>query len=81
MKKINIPIEISLLLDAAEGVAVYINENEYPSHSVSLNLLIDDWVDSYSNEQGIAPAHEEEAYAIIAQLRESIAILASSLPQ
>ena len=81
MKNINIPVEISLLLDAADGVAVYINEDEHSSHSVSLNSLIDEWIDSYSNEQGIAPAHQEEAYAIIAQLGESIAILVSSLPQ
>lgn len=80
-KKLSIPFEVSLLLDAAEGVAIYINDDEYPSHSVSIDLLIDDWIDAYSTAQGIAPPHIEEAQALISQLREAIEILSSSLPQ
>lgn len=81
IKKLSIPFEVSLLLDAAEGVCLYTNDNEHPSHSVSIDLLIDDWIDAYSNAQGIAPAHIEEAQALISQLREAIEILSSSLPQ
>lgn len=81
IKKLSIPFEVSLLLDAAEGVCLYTNDNEHPSYSVSIDLLIDDWIDAYSNAQGIAPAHIEEAQALISQLREAIEILSSSLPQ
>lgn len=81
IKELSIHFEVSLLLDAAEGVAIYINDDEYPSHSVSIDLLIDDWIDAYSNAQGIAPAHVEEAQALISQLREAIEILSSSLPK
>lgn len=80
-KKLNIPFEVSLLLDPAEGVALYINDDEYPSHSVSIELLIDDWIDAYSNAQGIAPSYVKDAESLIAQMREAIEILSSSLPK
>jgi hypothetical protein len=79
-KKVNIPFELTLLLDANEGVCVFINDNEHSSHAVSLDALIDDWIDSYSNAQGIAPGHVEEAESIIAQMREAIELITSSLP-
>ena len=79
-KKLNIPFELTLLLDATEGIGIFINDNEHSSHAVSLDALIDDWIDSYSNDQGIAPGHVEEAESLIAQFREAIELISSSLP-
>jgi hypothetical protein len=81
IKKLNVPLEVSLLLDANDGVCLYTNDNEHPSHSVSIDLLIDDWIDAYSTAQGIAPGHVAEAESLIAQMREAIDLISSSLPK
>lgn len=72
IKKLNTTFEISLLLEATEGVTIYLNDDELPSHNVSIESLIDEWVDAHSVAQSIAPEHVQEAQTLILHLYEAI---------
>jgi hypothetical protein len=81
MKRINIPIDVSILLDGPEGVGLYIEQDELPSQSIPLYNLVSEYIDAFSIDGRIAEEHEEDAYELIKQLHECIALLGLALPE
>lgn len=81
MSTISIPLEVSILLDLPYGVSLYTDQEEFPTYSVPLKDLVNDWVEAFSVDGTISESAVEEAYEIIKQLRDSIAIISQALPE
>lgn len=81
MKIVNIPVEVSMLINPVHGVDLYFGENEMPSHSTTVLDLVREWVDSASGGDRIAEEQIDEAYALIKDLRDAIALISQALPE
>jgi hypothetical protein len=81
MKTISVPVDFSILLDAADGVSLYIDEDENPALTLSLPSLVNDWIDCVSVEDKIHSYHTEDAYALIKELRHCIELLTQAIDE
>jgi hypothetical protein len=81
MNIVNIPVEVSMLINPVHGVDLYFGEDELPSHSTTVLNLVHEWVESASVDDRIAEDQIDDAYALIKDLRDAIAIITSALPE
>ena len=79
MKSINIPLEVSILLNPDGSINLYVGDEELPSYEISLIALVDELVDSMKVNDRIHPSHEDEAYELIKHLREAITTLTAEM--
>jgi hypothetical protein len=81
MKTVNIPVEVSMIINPVHGVDLYFGEDELPSHSTTVLELVREWVESASVDDSIHEDQIDEAYALIKDLRDAIALITSALPE
>lgn len=81
MKIVNIPVEVSMIINPVHGVDLYFGEDEMPSHSTTVLDLVGEWVESASVDDRIHKDQIDEAYALIKDLRDAIALISQALPE
>ena len=81
MKSINIPLDVSILLNADGSINLYVGDEELPSYEISLIELVDELVDSMKVNDRIHPTHEDEVYTLISIFKEASTTLTMELPE
>lgn len=70
-----------MIINPVHGVDLYFGEDELPSHSTTVLDLVREWVDSASVDDCIHEDQIDDAYALIKDLRDAIALISQALPE